>query len=76
MSPSSRYLIPYTPIPHTGGDPSRPAIMGSIALWFKRVRERSRQRAELDHMSDRDLHDAGLYRSEVEFALSSKAWRL
>ena len=72
MSPSSRYLVPYA----ATGEQDSGGLPGMLARWFGGVLERSRQRADLAIVSDRDLHDAGLYRSDLEFALSARARRL
>ena len=46
-----------------------------MARFFRLWRERVRERAELMRWQDRDLRDAGLTRSQVQFELAKPLWR-
>jgi uncharacterized protein YjiS (DUF1127 family) len=47
------------------------AIMALLRKW----RVRARQRAELARLGERDLHDLGWSRAQVEFEINKPFWR-
>jgi uncharacterized protein YjiS (DUF1127 family) len=50
-------------------------IFSQISEVFQVWRDRSRQRRELSHWSDRDLHDVGLSWSDVVREAEKPFWR-
>jgi uncharacterized protein YjiS (DUF1127 family) len=54
---------------------ARPGVIGTIALWLRRERQRAQDRAVLAQLSDWDLHDMGASRSVVEYELARPFWR-
>ena len=58
-----------------GSDTTRPGIIGTIALWLRRGRQRAQDRAVLARLSDWELHDMGASRSVVEYELARPFWR-
>lgn len=58
--------------PRLAPQPDLLARIGStLHLW----RERQKARTELRQWNERDLHDAGLYRYDVEIEASKPFWR-
>jgi uncharacterized protein YjiS (DUF1127 family) len=57
--------------------------LGRLAQWAARRRarngltraERARQRRELAQLTDRELHDIGITRYDIEFVLRQPHWR-
>jgi uncharacterized protein YjiS (DUF1127 family) len=46
-------------------------LLGTVSLWYRRAHERQ----ELAHLSERDLHDLGLSRSDIYAELAKPFWR-
>jgi uncharacterized protein YjiS (DUF1127 family) len=46
-------------------------LVGTLELW----RRRSRERAELAKITERDLHDIGVSRCDVLFEMRKPFWR-
>jgi uncharacterized protein YjiS (DUF1127 family) len=53
-----------------------PAILTRLVQKASEWRLRARQRSELALLTDRDLHDLGVTRMQVEFELNKSYWQL
>ena len=55
--------------------PAQPGIsvFNRCRAVFREWRERKRLRARLDDLSDRELHDIGIERGEVDYAASNRS---
>ena len=51
------------------------AMPGVLTLWYRRIRDRTRDRDALARMSDRDLMDMRATRYEVMNELAKPFWR-
>ena len=48
-----------------------PMLVETLHLWLQRYRDRQ----ELARWTDRDLHDIGVSRSDIEYELEKPFWR-
>lgn len=48
---------------------------GAAIVLLREWRTRARQRAELARLGERDLHDLGWSRAQVEFEINKPFWR-